>query len=152
MLHLLDNLPMSLRQGFGGKTPNVPHREAIKEKSSQGAKRYLTVGLRKPGGQRRAAPGAANKIARRNGCSGGLCYAIFAAGTGGGFKPLCHGRNCRLRLRSGLRFWLRTGTLGDFIPQTPSLGTRPQTPSSLRACCSILFMLNSISALHKGRR
>ena len=30
------------------------------------------------------------------------------------------------------------GTLGDFIPQTPSLGTRPQTPSSLRAYGSFL--------------
>ena len=36
---------MSLRQGLGGKAPNVLHREAIKEKSSQGAKRYLTVGV-----------------------------------------------------------------------------------------------------------
>ena len=37
---------MSLRQGLGGKAPNVsPYREAIKEKSSQGAKRYLTVGV-----------------------------------------------------------------------------------------------------------
>ena len=34
---------MSLGQGLGGKAPNVLHREAIKEKSSQGAKRYLTV-------------------------------------------------------------------------------------------------------------
>ena len=32
----------SLRQGFGGEAPNVPYREAIKRKSSQGAKRYLT--------------------------------------------------------------------------------------------------------------
>ena len=30
----------------GLKSPNVPHREAIQEKSSQGAKRYLTVGDR----------------------------------------------------------------------------------------------------------
>ena len=30
------------------------------------------------------------------------------------------------------------GTLGDFIPQTPSLGTRPQTPSSLRVYSSFL--------------
>ena len=37
----------SLRQGFGGEAPNVPHREAIKEKSSQGAKRYLTVDSRR---------------------------------------------------------------------------------------------------------
>ena len=35
--------------------------------------------------------------------------------------------------------WLRNrGTMGDFIPQTPSLGTSPQTPSSLRADCSLL--------------
>ena len=33
----------SLGQGFGGEAPNVtPNREAIKEKSSQGAKRPLT--------------------------------------------------------------------------------------------------------------
>ena len=28
--------------------------------------------------------------------------------------------------------------MGDFIPQTPSLGTHPQTPSSLRAYRSFL--------------
>ena len=28
--------------------------------------------------------------------------------------------------------------MGDFIPQTPSLGTSPQTPSSLRAVLSDL--------------
>ena len=37
---------MSLRQGLGGKAPNVLHREAIKGKSSQGAKRYLTADYR----------------------------------------------------------------------------------------------------------
>ena len=31
---------------LGAAAPNVPHREAIKEKSSQGAKRDLTVGDR----------------------------------------------------------------------------------------------------------
>ena len=36
---------MSLRQGYGGKIPIVPNREAIKEKSSQGAKRALMVGF-----------------------------------------------------------------------------------------------------------
>ena len=42
-----DNVP---RLGvWGMKSPNVPHREAIKKKSSQGAKRYLTVNLRKAG-------------------------------------------------------------------------------------------------------
>ncbi|MGN0759079.1 MAG: hypothetical protein ACI4MU_07800, partial [Candidatus Ventricola sp.] len=42
----------------------------------------------------------------------------------------------QVTLRSLTAFSLiasRLGTLGDFIPQTPSLGTRPQTPSSLRA-------------------
>ena len=34
--------------GFGAK-PHCPHREVIKEKSSQGAKRYLTVNARIPG-------------------------------------------------------------------------------------------------------
>ena len=38
---------MSLRQGYGGKTPIVPHRDAIKKKSSQGAKQALTVDQRK---------------------------------------------------------------------------------------------------------
>ena len=38
---------MSLRQGFGGKTPIVPYREAIQRKSSQGAKRDLTVNFLK---------------------------------------------------------------------------------------------------------
>ena len=34
----------SLGQGFGGEAPNVtPNREAMKEKSSQGAKQALTV-------------------------------------------------------------------------------------------------------------
>ena len=45
---------MSLRRGLGGKTPNIPHREAIK-KSSQGAKRYLTGNLRKAASSRREA-------------------------------------------------------------------------------------------------
>ena len=35
--------------------------------------------------------------------------------------------------------------MGDFIPQTPSLGTHPQTPSSLRAYRSFLSE-NSIKA------
>ena len=40
---------MSLRLGvWGMKSPNVPHLEAIKEKSSQGAKRYLTVSALQP--------------------------------------------------------------------------------------------------------
>ena len=38
---------MSLRQGFGGKTPIVPYHEAIKKESSQGAKRYLMVNFLK---------------------------------------------------------------------------------------------------------
>ena len=33
------------RAGYGAAAPAFPHREAIKEKSSQGAKRYLTVGV-----------------------------------------------------------------------------------------------------------
>ena len=47
---------------------------------------------------------------------------------------LCISRNYRFApLRLAL-LWLRLRTLGDSIPQTPSLGTSPQTPSSLRAC------------------
>ena len=47
---------MSLRQGLGGKAPNVsPYREAIKEKSSQGAKRDLTVDLRPARAERKYA-------------------------------------------------------------------------------------------------
>ena len=38
---------MSLRQGFGGKTPIGPYRDAINKESSQGAKRYLTVNFLK---------------------------------------------------------------------------------------------------------
>ena len=30
-------------------------------------------------------------------------------------------------------------TMGEFIPQTPSLGTHPQTPSSLRGDGSLLI-------------
>ena len=33
----------SLRPGFGGKAPNVPLSRSDQRKSSQGAKRYLTV-------------------------------------------------------------------------------------------------------------
>ena len=35
--------------GVWGSSPNVPYREAIKEKGSQGAKSYLTVNLRAQG-------------------------------------------------------------------------------------------------------
>ena len=37
---LRDEIPQA---GYGAASPSFPHREAIKEKSSQGAKRYLTV-------------------------------------------------------------------------------------------------------------
>ena len=55
-------------RGLGDEIPQRPHREAIKEKSSQGAKRYLTVSFLKaylkhdmrcePNRQRKPAHGA----------------------------------------------------------------------------------------------
>ena len=42
---LRDEIPQA---GYGAASPSFPHREAIKEKSSQGAKRYLTVNTCKP--------------------------------------------------------------------------------------------------------
>ena len=41
--------------GVWGSRPNVPYREAIKEKSSQGAKRNLTVDLRPARAERKSA-------------------------------------------------------------------------------------------------
>ena len=37
--------------------------------------------------------------------------------------------------------------MGDFIPQTPSLGTSPQTPSSLRGCLRHLAQYAAMAAL-----
>ena len=42
-------------------------------------------------------------------------------------------RQGTLRFLTGFFRLREMGTMGEFIPQTPSLGTHPQTPSSLRA-------------------
>ena len=41
----LAGLGAAPQAGYGAAAPSFPHREAIKDKSSQGAKRYLTVGV-----------------------------------------------------------------------------------------------------------
>ena len=56
-------------------------------------------------------------------------------------KPSCSITDRQVTLRSLTTFFFiasRWETMGDFIPQTPSLGTSPQTPSSLRAYSSPL--------------
>ena len=56
-------------------------------------------------------------------------------------KPSCSITDRQVTLRSLTTFFFiasRWETMGDFIPQTPSLGTSPQIPSSLRAYSSLL--------------
>ena len=75
---------------------------------------------------------------------GGLCVQRMERGFAGSPR--------QVPLRSLTAFFLDRfaigGTLGDFIPQTPSLGTSPQTPSSLRASyCSFSSYASSTITL-----
>ena len=104
-----------------------PYREAMKGKSSQGAKRTLTVG---------------DRTARFFRSSMQTGKPPFPEGRGFGMRMRKEGL-CASRLQAaGLRpelspasplrpafFGLRMGTLGDFIPQTPSLGPEPAAAS-----------------------
>ena len=107
--------------------PSSPYREAMEEKSSQGAKRTLTVG---------------DRTARFFRSSMQTGKPPFPEGRGFGMRMRKEGL-CASRLQAaGLRpelspasplrpafFGLRMGTLGDFIPQTPSLGPEPAAAS-----------------------
>ena len=116
-----------------------PYREAMKGKSSQGAKRTLTVG---------------DRTARFFRSSMQTGKPPFPEGRGFGMRMRKEGL-CASRLQAaGLRpelspasplrpafFGLRMGTLGDFIPQTPSSlravlsGYTFRRPAAVRASC-----------------
>ena len=49
MARLCEFPGLAPQAGFGAAAPTFPHREAIQKRSSQGAKRALTVSFLKPG-------------------------------------------------------------------------------------------------------
>ena len=55
MARLCEFPGLAPQAGFGAAAPTFPHREAIKDKSSQGAKRDLTVDLRPARAERKSA-------------------------------------------------------------------------------------------------
>ena len=77
------------------------------------------------------------KAAAKRMLRGSLCVQRMERGSAGSPR--------QVPLRSLTAFFLDRfaigGTLGDFIPQTPSLGTSPQTPSSLRAVLCLFTFL-----------
>ena len=100
--------------GFRAAALTFPYREAIKEKSSQGAKRTLTVDFCKAAEKR----STSIQVATKSPVGATLRRAYYALHSGNdGFKPLFPGRNCRLRLLSGLSFFYFA--LGDDGGLTP---------------------------------
>ena len=87
------------RQGFRGETPNVLHREAIKRKSSQGAKRYLT------GSSRPAATECCSGYCAGSGCALNSIPSLRDSAAGYGVSGLrvtecrCFAHHIRLNRR-----------------------------------------------------